>query len=459
MALDGWYPGIVFVVVLLARLDLAVGLEQVCQTTEHRSLDRGRYLATEELLQDLVHKNLTPGVVFGVTRKDETFVSSAGAYTEHSIFRICSMSKPLVSAVAMMLVEAGVLNLGTPVHNFLPGFENPKVIELCVGEEGEECGEEGYRLVPARRNITIEHLLTHRSGLTYRLYSYFGKTDPIWQIASRLYAEAGVLDGCKEQVEELSQEENVNRLAELPLVTHPGEESEYGLSTDVLGRVLELATGDSLDVLLRQRLLDPLGMNDTTFYLDPADTARVSRLAPIFHQDGVPAPAKCLESSSAPSWCRNAHTYFTNGPKRLLSGGCGLLSTVHDYLKFVRVLLAEGVSADGTRILSRRTVRAMTQENRLIEGDSPGRSFNRPRPAYGFGLGGVQVKLKVDANTLNGLQSYGWPGLHMTNFVVDPIEGYAGVILTQNHGFSQLSKKVNPLVFEQFFTLVTNLIV
>ena len=261
------------------------------------------------------------------------------------IFRIYSMTKPLTSVATMILAEEGALALDDPVSDFIPPFADVQVL-----------AEDGARM-PPEGPITIEQLLTHTSGLTYGL---FGDT-PV----DRLYNESGLLAASQ------GLEDFAGRVADLPLLASPGERWNYSVSTDILGRVVEVVSGQPFDAFLRTRILDPLGMEDTAFMV-PAE--KLDRFTANYAR-----PAGTLLMIDSP-----VDGQFTRAPP-WLSGGGGLTSTASDYVRFAQMLLGDGQLGD-VRILRPETVRMM-RANRLPDAMVPIQLGTYLSPAYGFGLG------------------------------------------------------------------------
>ena len=321
-----------------------------------------------------------------------------------AIFWIASMTKPVTSVAAMMLVEEGKLDLGAPVYRYLPEFK-----DLMVGVETRDpaSGETKLVLEPQKRAMTVEDLLRHTSGL---VYGDNGST-----LVHRLYRQAGLYD--KGLARDATLKDFVSRVARLPLAHQPGEVYEYGHSADVLGRVVEVASGQPLDQFLDSRLFKPLGMVDTAFWVPPEKLAR-------------------LVDPPAGAWIRPDRD--VTKPTTLFSGGGGLVSTAADYLRFCQMLL-NGGELDGVRILSAATVQRMTTNALPPEIHLVGSTFG-----LGFGI-------RSDAawSTVPGsIGSFFWGGLWGTYFWVDPAEKLVAVQLIQvapgkdgpiNHTFRNLA--------------------
>jgi len=291
--------------------------------------------------------------------------------TDDTIFRIYSMSKPVTSVAAMILVEEGKLELDEPVSKYLPELTKMTVLVETKSDDGESRHKE----VPVERPITVRDLLRHTSGFTY---GFFGNSE-----VDKRYRKAGVL------VTDQTLEDTVKKLSQIPLKHQPGSRWHYSVSTDVLGRVIEVASGQSLDQFFQKRIFGPLGMKDT-FFTVPQD--KLPRLAQMYAPKarGGLRPALAIRSRR-----------FVDSSNRFYSGGGGLCSTASDYMAFCRMLLNEG-DLDGTRILRPETVRLM-RTNQLTDGTQRSLGFQ-------FGLG-----FRIDRKGI-----YGWGGAAGTRFWIDP---------------------------------------
>lgn len=323
-----------------------------------------------------------------------------------TLFRIASMSKPITSVAVMMLFEEGRFALTDPVSRYLPAFRNVKVA-VRTAPDAEPT------LVPARRPVTIRDLLSHRSGLSYG----FLDGGPVGDA----YRKAGVTDGL--ELTTLSLAENVDRLAQAPLQSQPGAEWHYSLSVDVLGRLVEVVSGTTFDVFLRDRLFKPLKMNETSFDV-PED--KWARLATVYSPDGQGGirPMKDPETfgntrMSPLASYRTGKTYF--------SGGAGLVSTATDYLRFAQMLLNEG-ELDGVRLLSPKTVQLMALSQ---TSDLPAAALLGPGANFGLGF-----KVTTDlaaSQTLGSEGMYGWSGIYGTTFWIDPKEQLVAIMMMQGY--------------------------
>jgi CubicO group peptidase (beta-lactamase class C family) len=324
-----------------------------------------------------------------------------------AIFRICSMSKPITSVAAMMLYEEGRFLLDDPVAVLLPEFERPQVLVPAAAGAVDPFG-----LVPAERPITIRHLLTHTAGISYRFLGV--------PIIADLYAEASIADGLAET--ELDLAENVRRIAAQPLLHQPGERHSYGLSTDVLGRIVEVASGKPLRQFLQARIFGPLGMPDTDFFVPDS---RQARLAAVYRTDRGEGLERLAEGPLEEDGTVFSATYPYRGPRRYQSGGAGLVSTATDYARFAQMLL-NGGELDGVRLLSRKTVELMTADHLAGVDEDLG---------YGFGLG---LAVALDPGRSGEIPTEGtwvWGGFYTTRFWIDPGERMVGVILTQTYPY------------------------
>jgi CubicO group peptidase (beta-lactamase class C family) len=316
--------------------------------------------------------------------------------TPDTIFRIYSMSKPITTVGAMMLVEEGKLQLNEPLSKYIPAFADVKV---GVEKKGED-GKIGLDLVPAGRPITIQDLMRHTSGLTYGV---FGEG-----AVKKLYREANLLEGDPDNA--LFAE----RLSKLPLVYQPGTTWEYSQSTDILGRVIEVVSGKSLYQFEKERLLDPLGMTNTSFYV--TDAARQSLIAEPFPNDRTIGPGAEMGDP------RVARKYE--------SGGGGMMSTIGDYARFA-AMLANGGTLDGKRYLSPKTI-AYMGSNHIGPGSgvTPGPLYS-PGPGFGFGLG-FAVRTDAGVSPIEGsVGEMNWSGAGGTTFWVDPKENLFVVFMSQ----------------------------
>ena len=302
------------------------------------------------------------------------------------IFRIYSMTKPIVSVAALMLVEEGRLLLDAPVARYLPAFANVKV----GVEKTDASGQKTLELVPPRRPMTVQDLMRHTSGLTY---GFFGEG-----MVKKLYVDNNITTA-----PEMTNAEFAERIATMPLAYQPGSTWDYSNSTDVLGRIIEVVSGQPLYEHLKARLLDPLGMRDTSFYLPEPE--RQARLAEPMNDDrsiGVNAPV--------------------SNPRivgKMESAGGGLVSTAPDYVRFL-MMLRNGGQLDGRRYLSPRTLDFMLANH--LDAGVVRTALYLPGPGYGFGLG-VAVRMQPGLAAIPGNPGeFSWNGANGTGFFADPKE-------------------------------------
>ena len=334
--------------------------------------------------------------------------ASGDALERNDIFRIYSMTKPVTSVAVMILVEEGKVALDDPVLKFVPEFADVKVLT------------EGGDRVAADSPMTVEHLLTHSSGLSY---GFFGAS-----AVDALYIEANPIAAA----EDLG--DFARRVAELPLIASPGTRWNYSVSTDILGRVVEVASGQPFDAFVKERILDPLDMNDTAFWV--AEEKRARFMA------NYAKPGDALVITDSP-----ADGEYTS-PPNFPSGGGGLTSTASDYIRFAQMLL-EGGSLGDVRILTPETVAKMRM-NRLPDALVPIELGDFLSPGYGFGLG-FAVMVDEDASPEpdhNGV--FRWAGAANTFFWIDPEAELIGMVWTQFVPFAayDLEREFQTLVYE-----------
>ncbi len=327
----------------------------------------------------------------------------AGApLTPDTIWRIFSMTKPITSVAAMMLWEEGAFELKDPVSRFIPEFA-----EMRVWRGGSVNRPE---LEPLMDPIAMWHLMTHTSGLTYG-FMYAHPVD-------ELYRRAGFEWGTPPDTDLAGV---CSRIATLPLLFQPGAEWNYSMAIDVLGRVVEVISGQTLDEFLRTRIFEPLGMVDTGFSVPEADAGRLAALYGAHPATGLAVPMAV------------AGRAVLQPPPAFLGGG-GLVSTMADYLRFAGMLRGEG-QLDDVRLLAPRTVRYMTQNH--LPGDADLTEYGRALfsettfDGVGFGLLGSVTLDPVTAKTASSVGDFGWGGAASTFFWVDPVEDITGVFMTQ----------------------------
>jgi CubicO group peptidase (beta-lactamase class C family) len=321
-------------------------------------------------------------------------IESSSRMPENAIFRIASQTKALISVGIMILQEEGRLLISDPASKYIPEFANTTV---AVAKDGG-----GYDIVKAKRQITIRDLLTHTSGFGYGT----GVAKDKW--------EAAKITGWYFADRDEPIRATVARMAALPADAQPGEKYVYGYSTDILGAIIEIASGQDLDVFLQDRIFGPLRMTDTHFYL-PA--SKVSRLATVY--SARPNAGGIGRTPDDGTMVSQGH--YVNGPRKSFSGGAGLLSTDNDYMRFL-LMMRNGGQLDGPRILSRKSVELMTVDHL---GSIPYTAGS------GFGLGFSVKKDLGLRGELGTVGEYGWGGAYHSTYWVDPKEDLVVVYFTQ----------------------------
>jgi CubicO group peptidase (beta-lactamase class C family) len=382
------------------RLDSA-GAEPVSSISA--SFSRAKLERVGDYIRQEIAAGTMPGAVMLIQQHGrpvyfESFgvrdVESGRPMTADTIFRIYSMSKAITSVAAMMLVDDGKLALDDPVSKYIPAFANVKV----GVEKTDDDGKPALALEPLNRAITIEDLLRHTSGLTYGFYGV--------GTVRKIYANSDMFDG------DFDNAEFAERLARLPLAEQPGTRWDYGHSTDVLGRVIEVISGQSLYQFEKQRLLGPLGMTETAFFV--ADAALRPRIAQPMPQDPL-GPVAGIKDPTV--------------PRRWESGGAGMVGTIGDYARFAQMLL-NGGELDGRRYLKPETIALMASDRIGPETKIARDVIYFPGDTSGFGLG-FAVRTAVPANTSWPLGEYRWDGAGGTFFFVDPRDDVFGIFMVQ----------------------------
>ena len=387
-------------------------------TPESVGMSSARLNVFKQAMQAEVDKGNIPGMVIMVSRKGKLVYSEVVGYQDKdagiplkkdSIFRIYSMTKPLVSVAAMILAEDGKLTLSDPVSKHLPEFADMKVSVATK----DASGNTSYSVVPAERPITVIDLLRHTSGIGYAEIT----KNPVIKQA---YANAGLWrdGGTDYDQRRVTPQEEVTGLARAPLSTQPGTNWEYGMSVDLLGRVVEAVSGKRLGQFVSERILQPLQMTDTGFQVPGEKLSRLAQALPI--DPTTKQPNKMLDVTIVPA----------ND-----SGGAGAVSTAGDYMNFVSMML-NGGSLNNQRILSPMTVKLMSSNqlgNRSTTPLTPGQLLMGV-DGYTFGLGFMVRQDDGNSAVQGSPGEYLWAGASGTFFWIDPKEELAVVAMSQVPG-------------------------
>jgi len=402
-------PLLVLLVVLPISLFAAPesGLERASPASV--GLSEERLSQIEEVMKRYIDDDLVPGTVTLVARKGKVVHLEAQGYrdverkqpmTTDTIFRIASMTKPITSVALMMLYEEGHFQLNDPISEFLPEFSDMQVL---IESDDYDFGVP-YRLEAAKREITFKHVLTHTAGF---MNQYRDGHLALFQNRKRISAGDDLAAYIK-------------LLAELPLGFHPGENWEYGPSTNVAGRLVEVISGMTLETFFRERIFEPLEMDDTYFYLPEAKLVR-------FAAQYRPGKDGKIELADAPT----TESRFVAEPHAFFSGGGGLVSTAADYVRFQQMML-NGGELEGVRLLGRKTVESMFTNH---TGDLP---LWLRGPGIGFGLGYYVIEDIGVAGTTLSKGTVGWGGAFCTVFFVDPAEQLIGIMMTQVRPYTHI---------------------
>ena len=389
------------VLALVVAVPLAAAGELPTAKPKEVGLDADKLQQAHDAVQALIDKKEMAGAVVAVARKGKVVVSEALGESEagsgkpmktDAIFRIYSMTKPITTVAAMILVDEGKIGLDDPVAKYLPEFKDRRV---HTGQGDDTVG--------AKREVTVRDLMRHTSGLTYGVFG----NSPVDQ----LYKKAGVFAPGD------NLQDMMTKLGKLPLMYEPGTRWQYSVSTDVLGRIVEVASGKPLDEFFAERVFKPLDMKDTGFFV-PED--RADRLTASHGLDGKEKKLTATEKADK--------SRFRSKP-RLLMGGGGGVSTARDYLRFCQMLL-NGGELDGVRLLKKQTVAEMTR-NQLPEEAMKAKNGGNVEVGEGFGLGfGVRVG-KDDPAAGRFVGEYYWGGAASTHFWIAPKQELIVVALEQ----------------------------
>lgn len=380
------------------------GMPAGAQETQPYSISAERLKRVDDVLQKYVDDNQIAGAVALVLKDGKPVYERAFGWsdkeagrkmTTDAIFRIASQTKAITSTAVLMLVEEGKIGITDPVSRFIPSFASTTVAVRTAN---------GMEMVPAKRRITIADLLTHTAGISYG-------TSPL---IAKLYEAKGLGPAAGNGWYTADKDEPIcetmERLGTLPFDAQPGEAFVYGYNTDILGCIVEKASGMPLDAFIRQRITEPLGLKDTQFFLPPAERAR---LATVYASGSDGRIVRAPEGSKGQG-------HYVDGPRKSFAGGAGLLSTARDYARFLE-MIRRGGELDGVRILSPRTVALMTtnQSGTLHSANGLG---------FGFGFETVD---RYGAKGMAGTGAFGWGGAYGTTYEVDPSSGLVRVLMIQ----------------------------
>lgn len=399
-----------FIIITQLLILPALGV-QAQQKTEHiapekAGMSSARLAYIDSILMEAVSKEDVPGAVALVTRNGKTVYSKAFGYADmegkrqqekDDIFRIASQTKAITATAVMMLWEEGKFKLDDPISKFIPEFKNSVVLKEL------DHSDTTFTAFPANKEITIRHLLTHTSGLGY------GVIDGDERM-KMLYHKAGVTDLFTS--ENVSIEESVKKLAGLPLHHHPGEKYTYSEGLDVLGYFVEIISGKPFDLFLKERIFDPLGMEDTWFYLPEAKAKRLVT----------------VHTKKNGQWVKLSNTFYDpdypiEGEKKFFSGGAGLSSTAQDYAKFLQMYL-NGGTLNGNRLLSPSTIK-------LIMENHTGNLWGGEEKHYGLAFGVVK---NDRVGGIGNKGTFDWGGYFNTQYFADPETNVIGILLKQTSG-------------------------
>lgn len=422
MKRTAWICALILLVSLPGHAQKAGGAKRPvppAPTVEGFSIERLARVAPA--MNELIRQGRFPGMSVTVARNGRIAYQQEFGFADvekktplkkDTIYRVFSMTKPVTGVAVMILFEEGRFVLDDPVSKYLPAFKQMQVFE------SESAG--AVKLAKATREVTIRDLLRQTSGLTYG-----GSGDPV----ARLYQQKALLDP------NTTLADMEAKFSSLPLKFQPGSAWEYGVSIDVLGRLVEVVSGQPLDAFMKARIFDPLRMVDTGFYVPEAKLARFATCYTYSVEKGLAPlpPAAGVDR-------------YRQGRNKLLSGGGGLVSTVSDYLRFA-TMLARGGELEGARILSPRSVQLMSM-NQLPDGVRP-LSWGGKNDGNGYGFT-MSVTMDVAHTTgLGSVGDFGWDGAASTFFRIDPKEKLVVLVMTQRQPCDlEIQVKAKTLVYQ-----------
>lgn len=402
---------------------LLLGQSGFGQTDKFYTANPSRIAKIDQMLDEAIENNQIPGVVAMIVQNGEVVYHEAKGFANVStgeemgkdqIFRIASQTKAITSTAVMMLWEEGRFMLDDPISNWIPEFKSPRVLDTF------DESDSSFTTKSASREVTIRDLITHTSGVGY------GVIDGDPRI-KKIYAKAGIVD--LYSTEPISIEENIKKLAKLPLKHNPGERYSYSEGLDVLGYFIEIVSGMPFDQFLETRIFNPLGMKDTRFYLNASQGERLVTVQQKVEGKWTPYPITFYDPD-----------YPKTGAKRFFSGGAGLSSTAEDYMKFLQMYLNQG-EYNGARILSPTTIKA-------IMSNQVGDLFGNGGKDYGLAFGLVD-EIGVAKGGIGSLGTFDWGGYFNTQYFADPQTQTIGILMKQTQGGTgdQTGWKFRQMVF------------
>ena len=387
---------------------------------EEAGMSSERLARLDQHIEKFVADGIVPGGVFMIARKGKTIyyknfghtsLDKSSAYKKDDIFRLASMTKAFTTVGIMQLYERGMLGLDDPIMYYIPAFATAQVLDQY--NEADTT----FTSTPTNRPITVRHLLTHTSGITYGSFNP-GKIEAI-------YTKVGA-NGFGLSHHSMNTGEMADQIAKAPLIFQPGEKYMYGLNMEVLGRIIEVVSGMPLNQYFKENIFDPLSLEDTRFYLPPS---KHDRLVPVFTmgQDGVPVMASDTEFGEILK-------YPMSPDNNHYAGGGGLSGTAMDYAVFIQALLNDG-KYPGGRLLSRKSIDVMTSDQ-MISLNQKGTGYSKI-PGITFGLGFALVTDEGQAASHKSPGTYEWGGVFNTKFFIDQEEDLIFVGMTQIVPFSR----------------------
>ena len=350
-----------------------------------------------------------------------TSLDKTATYQKDDIFRLASMTKAVTTVSIMQLFEQGKLGLDDPIFYYIPAFAKTQVLDTF------NPADSSYTTVPVERPITIRHLLTHSSGISYGLFNP-GKIQAVYEKNNA--NQFGLSHPT------MSTADMVNQIAKVPLIYQPGTQYMYGYNMEILGRIVEVVAGMPLNQYFKKNIFDPIGMNDTRFYL-PKE--KHDRLIPVYTYN---EEKKMVMADNSLGLDPNYPTFADNNH---YAGGGGLSGTAMDYAKFIQTL-CNGGSFNGVRILGRKTIDVMTSDQ-LIRQNENGKGFSA-KPGLTYGLGFSLKTAEGQAISPKSPGTYEWGGAFNTKFFIDPAEELTFVGMTQIIPFTR------PDFWDRFYAII-----